>query len=257
MRPVKGSLVRAYSIANHKEALFEAGLVAAGYDLRPEGIPDPRPGDVLVAWNRKSSNIGAIERFERAGARVFIAENGYIGKDDKGGRLVALALSHHLGKGRSPFGEEDRYKNHNFEIAPWREKGREILILAQRGIGDSKTIEWAYDIQRQVQKISNRPVRVREHPGKKHTPLEPDLLDAHAVITWSSGAGIVAVAFGVPAFYFMPGWLGQYAAKPGLKWLENPFRGDRSSMFRRVGWAQWTDEEIASGKAFRAFEGMQ
>ncbi len=242
--------MKAQIATDHKNELFEAGLYALGYDTTWGDIYEPKKNDVLIVWNRKSSNIDKCERFERAGCRVIVAENGYIGYADDGSRLISLSLSHHLGKGRWYVGDHARHHNHNFEIKPWREGGDEIIVLAQRGIGEATDLMWAELLCQKIQKMTKRPVRLRPHPGKSPPPLEPDLENAHAVITYASAAGIKSIAYGVPAFYLMPDWIGSPAAVYGTD-IEKPFMGDRQPMFHRLGWSQWTATEVSSGEAFR------
>jgi len=244
--------MKAQVIADHKGDLFQQGAAAAGYRL-VDMFDDyyPKKEDILIAWNRKPSNIERINRYEAVGARVIIAENGYIGKADDGSKLIAMALSHHLGAGRWHVGAERRHLKQNFEILPWRKPGDEIVILAQRGIGESKDLAWSIQLQQQIRAVTKRPVRVRAHPGKSHEPVEPDIVNAHAVVTWASAAAIKAIAFGVPAFYMMPSWIGAAAAVQGINKIEEPFRGDREYMFHRLGWSQWTPDEVRSGEPFK------
>lgn len=241
--------MKAQVSTDHKIECFISGLEAIGYEIANGEIYQPEKNDVLVVWNRKSSNIEKVERFERAGAKVIVAENGYIGVDDNGARLVALALSHHLGKGRWFIGEEPRHQNHNFVVKPWRAPGEEVVILAQRGIGAATDLAWAEQLLEKLTKQTQRPVRLRPHPGKNPPDIEPDLDNAYAVITYASAAAIKAIAYGVPAFYLMENWVGALGAAYGAD-LEKPFKGDRTAMFHRIGWAQWTVDEVSSGKAF-------
>ena len=84
--------------------------------------------------------------------------------------------------------------------------------------------------------------RIRAHPGKyRGTPLEVDLASAGRVVTWGSGAAIHALLMGIPVTSEMPDWIGHQG---------NTDAG-RLDMLRRLAWAQWTLDEIASGEAFR------
>lgn len=237
-------------IAEHKAEIFKAGFVAAGYTPVSDN-KTPGADDVLVAWNRKPSNEGRIKYYENARAKVIIAENGYIGKDADGNKLLSLAHNYHLGAGRWYIGEEKRYLNQNFIIEPWRAPGEEIILLAQRGIGNAKRLEWYIALADKIRARTKRKVIVRPHPGKIHSPVTPALTTAHAVVTWSSAAAIHALAFGVPSFHLMPGWIGEPTSKFGIEDLENPARGDRDKMFHRISWAQWTAEEIRNGEAIK------
>lgn len=242
--------MRAEIIAEHRADLFSEGAARAGFEVVHYNR-QPQREDILVCWNRKKINQKKILSYENAGARVIIAENGYIGYGDDGHKLTALAIGHHMGAGRWYTGLEPRWKRQEIKIRPWRKPGKEIVILAQRGIGESMDAKWAMRLQDSLKRKTDRHVRLRFHPGKKVNALEPDLDDAWAVVTWGSAAGLKAIAYGVPAFHLMPEWIGQLGAKFGVDDLENPERPDRENLFHAVGWAQWTHSEIKSGESFR------
>lgn len=237
-------------IAEHKADLLREGFVSAGYAFTDKNN-SPAPDDVLVAWNRKPQNKERIKFYEKAGAKVVIAENGYIGKDDHGNKLLALAQNKHLGLGKWFVGEEPRYLQQNFMILPWKEPGKNIVLLAQRGIGNAKKLHWYNQLAHEIRQQTKRKVIVRPHPGKNPTPLAPVLDNAHCVVTWSSAAALHALAYGVPSFHLLEGWIGELASRFGLDELENPLRGDRIPMFHRIGWAQWSADEIRSGEAIK------
>ncbi|MHB1086128.1 MAG: hypothetical protein ACYCZ0_00075 [Minisyncoccota bacterium] len=215
---------------------------------------NPEPQDVLLVWNRHGTNDAYAARYEAAGARVIVAENGYIGTDENDDQLYALALHHHLGAGEWKEGPEDRWSRLGIELKPWRTKGHEIVVLPQRGIG-SKTIAmpggWTEDVVRRLKKITDRPVRVRLHPGMSRTDPWVDLQDAWAAVTWASGAGIKAIVYGVPVFHELASWIGHPAARFGISDVERPFLSDRLPMLRRLAWSQWKLSEVSSGEPFR------
>lgn len=245
----------AYSISNHKNELFLEGLRAAGLKVR-DGLPmgNIQAGDVLIAWNRKEVFEKTIAKFEANGGRVIIAENGFIGRDDEGNRLLSMAFSRHHGLGIWPIGEEKRHLKQNIIIEDWRPAGKEIVILGQRGIGETSVKhDWALSAYQFLRHKYKMPIRIRQHPAKdKSRPIEDDLQNAYAVITFSSSAAIKAIAAGVPAFYCLKGWIGKDAAVFGMDSMLEPYRGCREMMFHKIGWHQWTQKEIATGEAFRA-----
>lgn len=235
---------------------FERGLRACGYDVGQRQPTDLTPDDLLVIWNRQPGHWAFANRYEAAGAKVLVAENGYIGVDPQGRQLFALALNHHNGAGRwmpkDP--PEDRWERLGVELKPWREAGSRIIIFPQRSIGEPGVrmeADWPTKIVPALR--SRRPVVVHDHPGKVRPPLGPVLDGAWAAVVWGSGAGIKALALGIPVFYEFEQWIGAPAAKllSGSDPLRFPFLGDRLPMFQRLAWAQWTAEEIASGLPFR------
>lgn len=229
---------------------FVDGITAAGYRIE-QNISQPRKQDALVLWNRTRSLEPEAKRFERAGARVLVAENGYLGKRWRGGGWIALAIGHHNGVGEWRQGGDDRWDDLRVQPVPWRAAG-EVLILGQRGIGEPGVASpkgWEHEAQRMTGG------RIRLHPGNGDhmASLIDDLNGARVVVTWGSAAAIVALKLGVPVFYGMPGWIGAEAALPMSRWGDEPNRSDeaRLSMFRRLIWAMWRIDEIRSGEAFR------
>jgi hypothetical protein len=135
-------------------------------------------------------------------------------------------------------------------LKPWRESGKHIVIIASRGIGEpgvAQPRQWLNDAYAKLQRVTKRPIKVRNHPGDSNADMSADLAGAHAVVTWASGGAIKAIAAGIPAFYGLKHWVGAKAASNDLAAIETPFLGDRLPMFRRLAWAQFTADEIATG----------
>lgn len=239
---------------------FTAGLKSLGYDVKPNASTNPKLGDVLVIWNRSMTRDAMARRYEAVGGKVIVAENGYLGREWRGGIWYALALGNHNGAGTWPDGGDDRWDSWGVELEPWRDGGSDVVILAQRGIGHPKVREphgWSRKLLTDLQASTKRKVRVRAHPGERKPPvsLEDDLSKAWCVVTWGSAAAFKALAWGIPVFHGYPKWIGAgtAAAWPGN--IEQPFRGDRLPAFRSLAHAMWGLDEIASGKALRCLLG--
>ena len=238
----------------YRRAAFVGGLQRLGYRVGQATNRRVAVGDLLVLWNRHGQQDDIARRYLAAGKPVIVAENGYIGKDDKGRSLYALARTNHNGAGAWHVGAEDRWAARRVELKPWRADGRHILLLPQRGVGPqgvAMPLSWPKEIQKRLRASTDRPVRVRPHPGKDKPSLEPDLRDCWAVVTWGSGAAIKALAAGVPVFHELRNWIGAPAARFGLADLEQPFVGDRLPMFQRLAWAQHDVAEIETGEPFK------
>lgn len=240
---------------HYRRDAFDEGLKKAGYLLVNE-LHSPKPGDALLIWNRYDYGHELAKRYEQVGATVYVAENGYLGKDWAGGTYFALALSHHNGAGRWLAGPALRWDGYDVKLQPWRQPGGETVILPQRGIGEPGVrMEpyWLQEMQRRFPKA-----RVRPHPGVNKTvkPLEDDLQNASQVVTWGSGAALKALILGIPVVYGLRSWIGALASTH-LSESAVAVPGDRLAMFRRLAWAQWTLEEIASGYPFLTLKGLQ
>lgn len=227
----------------YRREAFCSGLKAVGYKL-VDSLPKPEPDDLLIIWNRYGMFHETANRFERVGARVIVAENGYV----KRGEFYALARSHHSGAGEWAVGGPERWDSFGIELQPWKE-GCDLIILGQRGIGESGIAapkSWAESVR---QRYGGK---VRSHPGNgvHPVPLDRDLRNAFAVATWHSAAAFEALILGVPVFCDFPRWIGMSAATP-LSEYPKLRTVDRLQMFRRLAWAQWRLDEIRSGEAFR------
>ena len=235
--------------AYYRKHVFKAGFEANGYKIIEDHHYVPKAHDVLLIWNRSKNREHIAKRYEAAGATIFVTENGYLGN------TKAMAIGHHSGAGIWYQGEKDRWEGLQIELCPWSEGGNHILVLPQRSIGEEGVAMprgWENRIVDQLKKITTRPIRVRKHPGKSQEgpTLATDLTDAWCAVTWASGAGIKAIIAGVPVFHQLEHWIGAPAASTTLD-IENPWRGDRLPMLRRLAWAQWTWDEIRSGEAIR------
>lgn len=234
-------------------------MTRLGFQVSYNPLRKITPDDILVIWNRGPGFDAEARRHEAAGSRVIVAENGMTpAVDQDGHQLFSLALGQHNGAGTWFTGVTSRWKSMGIELQPWRPPGAEIILLPQRGIGVAPVTmpkRWTIETQTRLKALTSRPVRVRPHPGlkSKAPPLEPDLQNAHACVTWASSAGIKALIAGVPVFYCMPKWIGAPAAKhlDISRDLESVKCDDfaRVTMFERLAWCQWRISEIASGQA--------
>ena len=216
---------------------FAEGLGRLGYTIADGITLSPGDDDVLLTWNRIHVGNQAALAFEAAGQPVFVTENATWGNEFAGGRWYTLARSWHNRSGCFAEGDADRWDRLGVRLPEWRRSG-ETVILAQRGIGSPPTkspMGWEHGA------LARYGGRVRKHPGKHPAvPLERDLANAGRVVTWGSGAAIKALLMGIPGISEMPGWIGEQ---------DNTDAG-RLQMLRRLAWAQWTLEEIASGEPF-------
>lgn len=237
---------------HYKRGAFISGLTKAGYKIET-AIAKPRPEDVLIIWQRYGYYDDVARQFEAAGARVIVAENGYLGKDWLGQTWLAMSIGHHNGAGTWICAGNDRWDSLDVKLEPWRSGGNDTLILAQRGIGEEgvkSPDRWA---ERTREKLGVG--RIRPHPGNEPAKvlLEQDLRGVSSVVTWASSGALRALMMGVPVWYAMPKWIGRWASLPLGQFANGtPLRSDqaRLSMFRSLAWAMWRIEEIESGQAF-------
>lgn len=236
--------------ASYRADAFRTGLKRHGFTIEDKWLRHPEPDDLVLLWNRTRAFEPVAEAYERRNAGVLIAENGFLGPADNARKMYALAWNHHNGCGAWYVGDEQRRE---FATEPWRTRDGHILLLPQRGIGEKGVAmpqTWLVDIQKRLRAVTDRPIKVRRHPGADRSDPWPDLKAAYCAVTWGSGAGLKAICHGVPVFHELKKWIGSPAAKFGIAEIDNCVRPDRGPMLHRISWAQWDAEEIESGKAF-------
>lgn len=257
-RLVRGPVGRALCLIrpqpHYRSDVFLAGLKAAGFTVG--AVPDPRPSDLLVIWNRYGEFDVQARRFERAGAQVLVVENGYLGKDANGRQHYAIALGGHNGSGRWRIGGPERWEALGIELKPWRASGDHIVVRAQRGIGTplmASPVGWHTMMAQRLRLQTKRPIVVRQHPAQapEQPSLEQQLEGGHALVTWASSDAGKALVMGVPVFYCAPHLVCSAACRRGIGDLENPSLGDRLPAMTALAWAQWSLEEIGRGEPFK------
>lgn len=142
---------------------------------------------------------------------------------------------------------DDRMKKFKVEIEPWRKTGREIVIIppseAQINAYDDHGIgkPWLMKTESLLSQITDRPVTCKR---SKEISLRSFLVDAWAVVTYASVAGIEAAFMGVPVFSTekCPSW----PINAGrLEDIEKPVYVDfREKLAASLAYASWHTDEI-------------
>lgn len=251
---MSSACVKFQNSQHYQRGAFEEGLRSVGFEIEGCPSPSPRPGDLLILWNRYLRDEREARIYEKAGASVLIAENAYLGPDVKPQICFAIARNHHNGAGTWHIGKEPR--TIDWPIEPWRHDGKHVLVIPQRGMGEDGVkmpAGWTDRAVFELNRMTHRPIRVRAHPGiRPHPSMDDDLKDCWAAVTWGSGGGLKAICAGIPVFHQFPKWIGApAAARFILADIESPFLGDRSDMLHRLSWAQWNVDEISKGEPFR------
>lgn len=237
---------------HRRRDVFDAGLKAAGFDVVTDLQTAPAADDVLLIWNRYGGYNDWAERFEAVGARVIVAENCPLGNDFRGGSYAIACRHVAMTGGEIPEGGPERWDSFAVDLRPWRDLGGSVLILEQRGIGHPDVRSPSLWAER-AQKITAG--RIRRHPGNQPptVPLHDDLRKVSHVITWSSAAAVQALIAGVPIWHEHPRFCCAAAGRPLSEWPALPRRDDeaRLRVLRRLAWAIWSLDEIATGEPLR------
>lgn len=248
------SLLR--SEPHYRSDAFQKGAVALGYKQVKE-IPHPTPDDLLITWNRYGHADKIARTFTKAGARVLVAENCYLGNDFLGDRFYAISNHHHNGAGYWPSDNGKRWRSFGYELSPYKELDPKhpILGLAQRSIGPpgvAMPTHWPEVLRRGWDYPAK--LKIRRHPGRTEgkTSLSMDLKRSKGVITWGSGAAIKALAQGYPCISTWAEWIGHSASSTldSIQDWDHLPQPDRIPMFESLANAIWRLSEIESGEAF-------
>lgn len=167
-------------------------------------------------------------------------------------------------------------RDYDMELSPWRSSGSHILITLQRPMGWSMRgfdlMKWLDTVLANVKANSDRPIRVRWHPGDwKHYPqyagmltkmgvavspqdrhILEDLKDCWALICHNSTPSSVAVIEGIPAFITDdPGYCqaGDVVNRDFAR-LEDPWLPDREQWIRKLAQCHWSFEDVKSGRCW-------
>lgn len=232
---------------HYRRDAFVKGAINAGYTISKE--PEPHKDNILVIWNRYGVNHTYATKYEQAGGKVLVVENGYLGNDYRGGVYYSVSLNSHN------TGSIIRFKHFRDTIQPYKH-GSEVILLPQRGIGQDGVKMPRDWLQRTSRYLKDKGIkhRVREHPGVKPCkPLEEDLKDAKCVVTWGSGAALKSMLMGVPVVSDFKEWIGFAGSTylPDYDFKSN-LEPDRGKVFDLVASSIFTLEEIERGLIYGA-----
>ena len=167
-------------------------------------------------------------------------------------------------------------KAYNMDLAPWRENGEHILVCLQRPKGWSmrgaNLMEWLDTTYTQIRQYSDRPIKLRWHPGDwKNFPngglnleqfnvtLSPpdrhitqDLKNCWALVCHNSTPSSVAAIEGVPCFITDdPGYCqaGDVANRDFSR-IEDPWMPDREQWIRKLAQCHWSFKDLRRGRCW-------
>ena len=240
---------------HYRREAFVSGLQKLGYKVFFDvDLRDIRKDDLLVIWNRYGHFDEFAKLYEAKGCKVIVVENGYLGVQYNDKVWYSIALSHHNGYGKYRL-IADRFFDQNLKFSEWKTTGREVVVLAQRGIGEKSIASpdnWEYYAKDLIEHKTGLPVRIRQHPGLTYAiDLAEDLKNAKFAVTWGSGAGIKAITLGVPVVHGLQNWIAKDSSLHISEFdMKKLFRGDRTKTFCNVFSAMWNLQEIYDARPF-------
>jgi len=172
-------------------------------------------------------------------------------------------------------------QNLNIHLKPWRTQGNHVLLCLQRdggwSMGGVEVLDWAMKIILQLRRYTNRPIRIRAHPGDKRakkycdrlmklcvgrrlldvelsipdTSLEHDLKNCWAVVNHNSSPAVGAAIEGIPVFVTDPDRSQvREIAETRLDKIETPTTPDRDAWIQRLSQFHWSHQELQDGIAW-------
>lgn len=210
----------------------------------PSANPDYEGGDSII-WGLIRGAPDLMKKTRAAGHNFWQMDNAYFHRN-KYYRITKNALQMApVDKGPERW-EKIRGK---IKFQQWRE-GKHILFALStpfmyqvHGVKIEKHVD---EVIAELKKYTARKIVVR--PKAANHPIEDDLKNCHALVTYSSMACLDALMAGVPSFTVGPCVM-SHLTQP-LSEIETPNRFEREPLFHSMAWGQFTIEEMQSGFAW-------
>lgn len=206
------------------------------------------PGPMAIWGSPKRWEL--LQRAIRLGVEWFYMDHAYFGRG-RYFRITRNAYQHDGTGNASP----ERFAEFNRPVQPWRTDGRHVLICPNSatyfGLFGMNVHIWVKEVCDVIGAHCRRPVRIRWKGDPQ--PIEHDLKDCWAVVSFSSAAALDALIAGVPVFV-LAGFASAYRfGLPDLSHIEQPVYPDgREQFLWNLADNQWTLDEIREGVAWEA-----
>lgn len=257
---------------------FMQGVSARGdycemRSLQPE-VEVASSADVVCMVGVKSRKL--YQAHWRAGIHTVYLDKGYTRHSSSGGvrsweywrvAVDAHHPTHYLPNLKSA---HDRVTRLGLEFKPWRETGKHIVFAGSSAkyhefYGLKEPTSYARKIIRRLQQLTTREIVYRPKPSWKDAvaidgtvysqggSIMDVLQDAWALVTHGSNACFEATLAGIPSIV-----LGDAVARPiastEVEDIENPRLAsdeERQNWLANLAYCQWTQDELASGEAWK------
>ena len=186
------------------------------------------------------------------------------------------------------FGPEQDYPSDRFDALKlpykgWKQNRGDVIVVALQLPGDASMrgidiSAWCSHLLSKARDITDRPIEIRTHPGAsskglagyaelyeylafanhknvtcvngKDIPWEDHILNAHAVVTYSSGLAIDAVLNGVPTIAHDSGNFGYPICDNKIEKVEEMSLASEDTVqqwLNTLAYCQWTPAEMEAG----------
>lgn len=191
----------------------------------------------------------------RRGLPLYYGDHAYFGRG-RFFRCTRGALQHAGLEGEA---DPARFLSFGIPVKPWRQAGGHVLLCpnSQSFLQRHGAPTWLDDTVTALKRHTDREIRLRWKADTDKRPLAVDLRDCWAVVTFTSNAAVEAILAGVPAFATAP-CAASAMGSADLAGIERPRMPDgREAWAARLANNQWTLEEMAEGRLWRAIGGEQ
>jgi hypothetical protein len=267
----------------------DQGIIETNMTYQPSEVA------VILGWVHEHGKTAAHLQFRQeilegqraSGGRTVIADSNlflYRNKENPGYwlRYSYDGIFANTGEYCDQRPNPDRWKmiqeHYKLKLQPWRRSGNHILLCLQRDGGWSMAgwdvVDWAIKNIIEIRKYSDRPIRIRSHPGDKKagkycdrllklcqgrrlldvtisqpgSSLSDDFANCWAVVNHNSSPGVAAVIEGIPLILTDPARSQAHdVATTGINKIENPLMPDRESWIQRISQFHWSHEELRTG----------
>lgn len=184
----------------------------------------------------------------------FYADGAYVGR----GEYFRITRNGYQHDGTGP-GDFARFMRAGGTIQSWRRNGSRILVCPNSHVHfplfGLDADQWVADVVDTLRRHTDRRIDVRWKKDATDRPIEVDLVDAWAVVVWSSAAALDALMAGVPALSLAPHAAARRMGSTDLADIETPvYPDDREAFFAALAANQWTLEEIQAGVAWHGLQ---
>lgn len=226
---------------------------------------DPKDSNVVVTFSANKPYHNQITLFGKTGFRRRLVLNwgamhrGYhwqLGWDGIGGRADFMNE------------DVDSSRAHIFgsQALPWRQPQEDdpVVVVGQvpydGALRQTDIVSWCVKAVRDI-KASGLPVVVRPHPQAPGSILEETVgvplvtrplkeMRARCVVTYNSTTASLSALYGTPVVALDRGSLAWEVAGHSLEDIADPPRPDRTRWVEKLGFTQWSEDELRSGEAW-------
>lgn len=241
-------MVTAYPVAGKKKSFDLCLAFIRGCGGQVAGALRPGPA---AFYGVNHSNEAIYRAVLADGRDRYMIDNTYFDAVRQTSFRVTRNRMQHTGHGQS---DGRRFQALGVQIKPWR-NGSHIVVCPQ---SDSFMQmagfdgDWTTCVVERLANLTDREIRVRRWARNKTQQarsLQADLVNAHAVVVWSSAAAVTALLEGIPVVVEAD----DCAARPmagRLEQIEALPRPDRENWLGVLADNEWTIDELTNGTAW-------